>query len=95
LTAYGWGGRFIEFGSLRDFPERVLVSDLEHSGIMVVSIDRDAPIPGQEDLVNTKGWLRPRLFGGKAGLPVIFKDKNIWEAIGEKNRKRKNKVGGT
>jgi len=36
------GGRFIEFGRLRDFPERVRVSDLERSGIAIVSIDRDA-----------------------------------------------------
>jgi hypothetical protein len=89
LTALGWGGRFIEFGRLRDFPDKVRVSDLEQSGIAVVSIDRDAQIPSPEDIVDTKGWLRPRLWGGKPGLPVTSKSKNLWEAVGEKNRKKK------
>lgn len=93
LTAYGWGGRFIEFGRLRDFPEKVFVSDLERSGIAVFSIDRDAQVPAPQDIVDTKGWLRPRLWGGKPGLPVISKGKNLWEALGEK-RSKKNKEGG-
>ena len=93
LTAHGWGGRFIEFGRLRDFPEKVFVSDLEQSGIMVISIDRDAKVPAPEDVVDAKGWLRPRLWGGKPGLPVISKGKNSWEALGEK-RSKKNKEGG-
>ena len=54
LTAYGWGGRFIEFGKLRDFPEKVPVSDLERSGIAVVSIDRDARI------LTWRRWLIPK-----------------------------------
>ncbi len=94
LTAYGWGGRFIEFGRLRDLPERVYASDLERLGLAVVSIDRDAQVPAPEDVVDTKGWLRPRLWGGKPGLPVTSKGKNLWETIGEKNRKRKIKEGG-
>ena len=89
LTAHGWGGRFIEFGRLRDFPDKVRVSDLERSGIAVVSIDRDAQIPSPEDIVDTKGWLRPRLWGGKPGLPVTFKGKNLWEGVGERNKKKK------
>jgi hypothetical protein len=93
LTAYGWGGRFIEFGRLRNFPERVLVSDLERSGIMVISIDRDAQVPALEDVVNTKGWLRPRLWGGKAVLPVTSKGKNLWETSGEKRRKKSEEGG--
>jgi hypothetical protein len=92
LTAHGWGGRFIEFGRLRDFPGKVFVSDLERSGIMVVSIDREAEIPAPEDVVDTKGWLRPRLWGGKPGLPVTFKGNNLWEALGEK-RGEKNRKG--
>jgi hypothetical protein len=91
LTARGWGGRFIEFGRLRDFPQRVRVSDLERSGIAVVSIDRDARFPMVEDLVDTKGWLRPRLWGGKPVLPVIPRDSNLWETVEERKRKdRKN-----
>ncbi len=89
LTAYGWGGRFIEFGRLRDFPDKIPVSDLEQAGIAVVSIDRDAQIPSPEDVVDTKGWLRPRLWGGKPGLPVTSKGKNLWETVGEKGSRKK------
>jgi hypothetical protein len=93
LTAHGWGGRFIEFGRLRDFAERVLVSDLERFGIAVVSTDRDAQVPAPQDVVDTKGWLRPRLWGGKPGLPVTSKGKNLWETLGEKKRKKKREGG--
>ena len=90
LTAYGWGGRFIEFGKLREFPEKVPVSDLERSGIAVVSIDRDARILNLEDMVDTKGWLRPRLWGKRAVLPVAPGKDHCWEVIGEKRRKKVN-----
>ena len=82
LTAYGWSGRFIEFGRLRDFPQRVLVSALEGVGIAVASIDRDAQALGPEDVIDTKGWLRPRLWGGRPVLPVVPKDKRSWEMVG-------------
>jgi hypothetical protein len=88
LTAHGWAGRFIEFGRLRDFSEKVLVSGLERTGIMVVSIDREAEIPAPEDVVDTKGWLRPRLWGGKAGLPVTSKGKKLWEVLGQKRGRK-------
>jgi hypothetical protein len=93
LTAHGWGGRFIEFGRLRDFPEKVLVSDLERSGIAVVSVDRDAQVPAPEDVVDTKGWLRPRLWGGRPVLPVIPRAGNLWETV-EERKARKRKKGG-
>jgi hypothetical protein len=89
LTAYGWGGRFIEFGRLRDFPEMVLVSELERAGMAVVSIDRDGKVPAPEDRVNTKGWLRPRLWGRTAVLPVIPGEDHAWEMVGDKKRNEK------
>jgi len=93
LTASGWGGRFIEFGRLRDFPERVRVSDLERSGIAVVSIDRDARIPDFEDAIDTKGWLRPRLWGGRPVLPMIPRGGDLWETVEERKRKNREKGG--
>ncbi len=93
LTAHGWGGRFIEFGRLRDFPERVRVSDLERSGIAVVSIDRDARFPAFEDVIDTKGWLRPRLWGGKPVLPVIPRATDLWKTVEERKRKKREKGG--
>ena len=91
LTSYGWGGRFIEFGRLRDFPERVPVAVLERSGIAVVSIDRDARFPAFEDFIDTKGWLRPRLWGGGPVLPVIPRGADFWETVEERKRKKRKK----
>lgn len=88
LTTYGWGGRFIEFGRLRDQPEVLGVSHLEQMGIAVVSIDRNAQVLAAEEMVNTKGWLRPRLWGGRPVLPVTYGGNGHWEAIGEKRRKK-------
>lgn len=87
LTAAGWSGRFIEFAGLRNFPDMVSVTALDKNGIRVVSLDRDAMIPGPEDIVNTKGWLRPRLWGRKPILPVFARGENIWESVGDKSRK--------
>ncbi len=90
LTAYGWGGRFIELGRLREFAEKVHVSDLEQSGIAVVAIDRDAQVVAPEDVVDTKGWLRPRLWGGRPVLPVTPGENHCWQMVGEKKRKKIN-----
>jgi hypothetical protein len=87
LTASGWSGRFIEFAGLRRFPDMVVVSELEKYGIVVVSLDRDAMIPDPEDIIYTKGWLRPRLWGNKPILPVLCRGKNMWESVGEKRKK--------
>jgi tRNA(Ile2) C34 agmatinyltransferase TiaS len=84
LTASGWSGRFIEYGRLRELPEQVQVKDLEGLNIQVVSIDRDAQVPAPEDLVYTKGWLRPRLLGNRPALIVIPKNAGGWESVGEK-----------
>jgi hypothetical protein len=84
LTAAGWNGRFIEFAGLRSIPGMIAVSELQKLGIRVVSVDRDARIPGPEDRVDTKGWLRPRLWGRSPVLPVICREKNLWESIGGK-----------
>jgi hypothetical protein len=92
LTASGWSGRFIEYGGLRDLPDLVRVSDLNDFNIPVVSIDRDAKIPAPDDLVYTKGWLRPRLCGGKAVALVVPKGKGSWESIGEKRHKTEEKA---
>ena len=85
LTATGWCGRFIEYGKLRKHPDRITVSALETQGIRVVSLDRNAVIPSPDDMVYTKGWLRPRLLGSSVILPVLPKGDNLWESMGEKN----------
>lgn len=90
LTAHGWSGRFIEFGKLRDVPERVRVCELQRLNILPVSLDRDGQVPAPGDLVNTKGWLRPRLWGNRPILPVIPKGEGVWESLGDKRHKGGN-----
>jgi len=87
LTAHGWSGRFIEYGGLRRFPETVSVSELEDAGIEVISLDRDAHVVPRDDTVDTGGWLRPRLLGGKAMLPVMAKGEGLWKSPGKKRSK--------
>jgi hypothetical protein len=87
LTASGWSGRFIEYGKLRKFPDPIRVLELERSNILVVSNDRDARVPAREDIVHTKGWLRPRLWGNRAVLLVTPKAEGVWESVGEKRNK--------
>jgi tRNA(Ile2) C34 agmatinyltransferase TiaS len=89
LTASGWSGRFIEYGRLRKFSDPVRVLELERSNIVVVSGDRDARVPGPKDIVYTKGWLRPRLWGKRVVLLVTPKDEGVWESIGERRNKEK------
>jgi len=88
LTATGWCGRFIEFGGLRDFPDRVAVSDLERAGMVVVAADRDARVPAPGDRVHTRGWLRPRLWGGRAVVLVTPAGEGAWESVGRKRGRR-------
>lgn len=86
LTAQGWNGRFIEYGSLRDLPDRISVSDLQGLNVRVVSMDRDARVPSPTDIVCTKGWLRPRLWGQQAVVPVLPGGDGLWESMGQKGR---------
>jgi tRNA(Ile2) C34 agmatinyltransferase TiaS len=89
LTASGWSGRFIEYGELRNFSDPIRVLELERSNIVVVSNDRDARVPAPEDIVHTKGWLRPRLWGKRAVLLVTPKEEGAWESTGERRNKGK------
>ncbi|HNY66010.1 MAG TPA: hypothetical protein PKM41_11280 [Deltaproteobacteria bacterium] len=89
LTAMGRCGRFIEYGRLRDMPDPVTVSRLDSMGIMVVSVDRQAPLPSGDDLVHTQGWLRPRLWAGRPILPVEKGGQGSWTCIGRKKTKEK------
>jgi hypothetical protein len=89
LTASGWSGRFIEFAGLREFPDPVSIGALAEKGIRVVSLDRDAISPAPGDVVRTKGWLRPRLWGYEAVLPLTPAGPGNWESLGEKRKKDK------
>lgn len=88
LTLTGWSGRFIEFNDLRRFGSEVTVGELESAGIQVLSIDRNALVPGVDDVVDTRNWLRPRLWGFKPVLPVRAISVGRWQSLGAKNHKK-------
>jgi len=87
LTAWGWAGRFVEYRSLRGFPDPVPVGALEDAEIIVLPIDRNIGMPCREEVVTTAGWLRPRLWGGRAGLPVEHVEPGVWRAIAPRPKK--------
>lgn len=93
LTSQGWSGRFIELGRLRNIPESVDVGTLEQLGIQVISLDRDAQVPGPFDMVENGGWLRPRLLAGCPVLLVEPRGPGLWEALGKKNSTKGQKEG--
>jgi hypothetical protein len=72
LTAFGWSGRMMEFGGLRDLPNPVRAADLMAHGILPIPLDRDATVLSPESLVWTGNQLRPRLWAGGAALPVRY-----------------------
>ncbi|MGA8259996.1 MAG: hypothetical protein WB783_07275 [Arenicellales bacterium] len=82
LTAHGWEGRFIEYGALRDMPDPISVAALHAAGILPVTLERNVQPPAPEDLIDTQGWLRPRLCGGRAVLPLLQKQPGSWYSIG-------------
>jgi len=81
-----WCGRFIEFGKLRKFGNSVTVAELEDAGMHVLSIDRNALATGKQDIVDTQGWLRPRLWAGRPVVPVESCGHGQWKAVGGKNK---------
>jgi hypothetical protein len=63
---------------------------MEDFGIQVVSLDRNAMVPDVDDEINTRGWLRPRLWGSRPILPVLPAGEKVWESMGTKRRKKNN-----
>ncbi|HYP57139.1 MAG TPA: hypothetical protein VEQ35_02520 [Beijerinckia sp.] len=85
LTAYGWSGRFLEFSRLRDLPDPVRVDELLAKGILPVALDQDASVLPGDAMIATNGWLSPRLWAGRAIVPVRFED-GRWVALSKKSR---------
>jgi hypothetical protein len=85
LTLSGWSGRFVEFGRLRDYPDTARVRQFEENGIQVLSIDRNALVPWHDHVVETRGWVRPRLWGHGPVLPVTNISDGRWGVTGLKN----------
>lgn len=86
LTLFGWSGRLVQFGTIRDLPEQVAVHVLENQGIRVLPMERDALLPAMTHLVHTHGWLRPRLWGFQPVLPVERISETEWQVVGLKQQ---------
>jgi len=65
------------------------VGEIEGFGIHVVSLDRNTMVPDPDDTINTKEWLRPRLWGSRPVLPVRPAGEKVWDSMGEKRGKKK------
>jgi hypothetical protein len=85
LTRYGWCGRFIEYGRLRELGDPVTVADLRRAGIRALSVDRDPTVPMPDDTVHTGNWLRPSLMAGEPVL-LVRRDGDAWRAVHGKQR---------
>jgi len=69
LRAGGGDGRFIELGRIRELDGAVRACDLIGAGIDALSCS-SGPGPKPDERVETFGWVRPRLMGGRAILFV-------------------------
>ncbi|NDV25262.1 hypothetical protein [Desulfovibrio sp. JC010] len=87
LTKYGWCGRFIEYGRLRELGRELHVQDLHEAGIDVISTDRDPLVPLPGDEIRNAIWIRPSLWGGRPVLQVKRVDYGIWEPAHGKRKK--------
>jgi hypothetical protein len=88
LTRYGWCGRFIEYGTLRELRDPLTVGDLAHAGIMAVSVDRDPAVPLPEDRLTSQGWIRPSMWNGRPVLQVVCESPGVWRTAHHKRGKR-------
>lgn len=87
LTKFGWCGRFIEYGPLRDFGPELTVGDLMQAGIRVVSTDRDPLVPLPDDHITGARWIRPSLWSGGPVLQVNQVAPGIWRSVHGKRKK--------
>jgi len=84
LRAEGDEGRFIDLPGLRELPPRVTLPALARLGIRVEQRSDDRPARA-DDALETLGWVRPRLVGGEAVLPVEWSDEHdAWVPVDRK-----------
>jgi len=93
LTSFGWCGRFIEYGRLRELGD-ITVSDLQREGIGAVSVDRDPLVPlAHHRIINAK-WIRPSLWNGTPVLQLKKVEHGVWEPAHSKRKKEKKAKPG-
>jgi len=90
LRACGNDGRFIDLPGLRELEGCVNLDAFDRIGIVVEQSSSGRP-PQSGDRCETLDWVRPRLIGGKAVLPLEWNElKNAWIPLD----KKKDSAGG-
>ncbi len=90
LRAFGSDGRFIDLPGLRELEGCVSLDAFDRIGI-VVEHCLGSRQPKRGDRCETLDWVRPRLIGGKAVLPLEWNElKNAWIPLD----KKKDSAGG-
>lgn len=87
LTHWGWTGRFLEYAParLRTFVERTTPAEVERTGIMLVTLDRNVVQPRPDDAIEFDGWMRPLMIGGRPCLPLTKVSEGRWHALSRKS----------
>ncbi len=84
LRASGNNGRFIDLPGLRELEGCVNAAAFDRIGV-IVEYDPCGREPKDDDRYETLNWVRPRLIGGKAVLPVEWnQQKNAWIPLDKK-----------
>ena len=84
LRAGGGDGRYVGLRGIRELDERVTAGEIrERTGIVSVLDDGTGEELDRDDMVQTDGWVRPRLVGG---APVLIArrsagDRKVWLSI--------------
>jgi hypothetical protein len=83
LRAGGNDGRFVDLPGLRDLGPRVSIDDLSRIGI---EVQHEMTAGARADVgIETLGWIRPRLVGGRPVLPVIWSSEHdAWIPLDQK-----------
>lgn len=90
LTAGGDAGRFLDYGGgLRELGDQVAAAELYDRGIRCVSLSRNGEVVPPDALLETGGWLRPRLLGGRPVLLVEPADGG-WRCFDRRQREPEN-----
>jgi hypothetical protein len=84
LRASGNNGRFIDLPGLRKLSGCVNGEAFDRIGVVVEHCGLERP-PNAKDRYETLDWVRPRLAGGKAVLPVQWSEKeHAWTPVDKK-----------
>lgn len=84
LRASGENGRFIELPGLRELSSCVNAAAFDRIGVRLEHCHCERA-PGSNDRYETLGWVRPRLTGGQAVLPVQWSEKkDAWIPVDRK-----------